>query len=158
MSIKPDNYLLVDSNSEFSREYAEYLRKHSHNKKSQLIVAGDNTRHLLKMMFDELIKDYSYCDFANEISVSELASYLNEHHNICGVLISSLDYHLANKEQQFIFNSLHPVRYLLDQQEDGGFKYQKLTDKANINHLSCQGPLPNVGEDIEASLCKLETD
>ncbi|NOU51728.1 hypothetical protein HG263_14420 [Pseudoalteromonas sp. JBTF-M23] len=157
MSLKLDNFLLVDSNKEFSRDYAEYLKKHSHNKESQLIAAGDNTRHLLKMMFDNLIKDYCYCDFANEISVSELSTYLNEHHKVSGVLIPHVDYELASKEQQFIFNSLHPVRYLLKQSQDGTFTYKKITDKANINHLSCSGALPAVGENIEASLCKLDT-
>ncbi|CAH9055987.1 hypothetical protein PSECIP111854_01698 [Pseudoalteromonas sp. CIP111854] len=157
MSLKLDNFLLVDSNMQFSREYTEFLKKHSANEESQIIAAGDNSRHLLKMMFDNLIKDYCYCDFANEISVSELATYLNEHHQICGVLISSVDYHLANKEQQFIFNSLHLVRYILVQQQDGSFEYEKLTDKANVNHLSCNGALSAVGEDIEASLCKLDS-
>ncbi|BBN80488.1 hypothetical protein PA25_04730 [Pseudoalteromonas sp. A25] len=157
MSLKLDNFLLVDSNKEFSREYAEYLLKHSPNNESQIIAAGDNTRHLLKMMFDNLIKDYCYCDFANEISVSELATYLNEHHQISGVLIPNVDYFLASKEQQFIFNSLHPVRYLLEQTKDGAFEYKKVTDQANNNHLSCNSNLSAIGEDIEALLCKQDS-
>lgn len=134
MPINLDNFLLVDSNSEFSREFTEYLKTNDNS--SNLIVAGDNTRHLVKMMFDNLISDYCYCDFANEISVSELASYLHEHHKIQGVLISSVDYHLANEAQLFIFNSLHPTRYLIEQRPSG-YEYQPLSDTPHNNHLSC---------------------
>lgn len=37
---------------------------------------------MVKLMFDELIKDYCYCDFSNEISVFELVSYLYEYYII----------------------------------------------------------------------------
>jgi hypothetical protein len=142
MSINLDNFLLVDSNSEFSRELAEYLK--ANNQAKNLIVAGDNTRHLVKMMFDDLISDYSYCDFANEISVSELATYLHEHHTIKGVLISSIDYHLADKTQLFILDSLHPKRYLVEQTADG-YSYNLITSHGHDNHLSCRF---NESEDI----------
>ena len=76
-------------------------------KASTLIAAGSNTRQLVKMMFDELIKDYSYCDLENEISVSELINYLKEHHDLHGVLFNNTDYLLASDKQRFIYNSLH---------------------------------------------------
>ncbi|MBE0366853.1 hypothetical protein J8L98_07125 [Pseudoalteromonas sp. MMG013] len=135
MPINLDNFLLVDSNSEFSRELAEHLK--ANDQAENLIVAGDNTRHLVKMMFDNLISDYCYCDFANEISVSELATYLHDHHKIQGVLISSLDYKLANEAQLFILDSLHPKRYLVEQLTDG-YQYQLISSNSHNNHLSCQ--------------------
>ncbi|RJE76712.1 hypothetical protein BGP78_12045 [Pseudoalteromonas sp. MSK9-3] len=142
MSINLDNFLLVDSNSEFSREFTEHLK--ANNEANNLIVAGDNTRHLVKMMFDNLISDYSYCDFANEISVSELATYLHEHHTIQGVLISSVDYHLASEAQLFILDSLHPKRYLVEQTADG-YHYTLISSHGHNNHLSCHF---NESEDI----------
>jgi len=55
MSFEVTNYLLIDIDNEFSRTFAEYYFKHAApNTPSTLIVAGSNTRKLVKMMFDEL--------------------------------------------------------------------------------------------------------
>ena len=85
-------------------------------------------RQLVKMMFDELIKDYCYCDFENEISVSELASYLHEHHDIQGVLFNHTDYLLADEKQRFIYNSLHKNRILINL-DDTGYTLSRVTDE-----------------------------
>ena len=92
------NYLLIDIDNDFSRALAGHsFNSSENNAPSTLVIAGNNMRQLVKMMFDELIKDYCYCDFENEISVSELASYLHEHHDIKGVLFNHTDYYLPMK-------------------------------------------------------------
>ncbi|MEQ3513246.1 hypothetical protein ABMY35_07910 [Pseudoalteromonas sp. BZB3] len=153
-----ENFLLIDSNAEFSRDFVTYQNQQFPNKPQHLIVAGENTRHLVKMMFDNLIKDYCYCDFANEISVTELAAYLLEHHQIAGVVIHDLDFHLANEEQRAIFNALHPIRYLVEITPEG-YNYSQIQDVFHENHLSCHSEhLDEADRSIEASLCKLEND
>lgn len=136
MNALSDGFLLVDSNWDFSQELVEHLQNVRSSQASNIIIAGDNTKQMLKMMFKEQIKDYCYCDFDNEISLSELASYLHRHHNIHAVLLYSLDYHLATEEQRFIFDSLHPYRFLIEQSPQG-FQITKQHSQALINHLSC---------------------
>jgi len=97
MPLEATNYLLIDIDTKFSRAFAKYyVNNNDKTKASTLVAAGSNTRQLVKMMFDELIKDYSYCDLDNEISVSELINYLKEHHDLHGVLFNSTDYLLAS--------------------------------------------------------------
>ncbi|ALQ07073.1 MULTISPECIES: hypothetical protein [Pseudoalteromonas] len=137
MPFQVTNYLLIDIDKEFSRSFAEhYFNSERRNTSSPLVIAGSNMRQLVKMMFDELIKDYCYCDFENEISVSELASYLHEHHSIEGILLNKVDYLLADDAQRFIYNSLHKNRILVSQDENG-FNFCPLTDQSHSNHLSC---------------------
>jgi len=150
MPFKVDNYLLIDNDSEFSRQFTEhYFGQANTNTPSTLVVAGINTRQLVKLMFDELIKDYCYCDFNNEISVSELASYLHEHHDIVGVLFNQTDYLLADDKQRFIFNSLHNVRFLVSEVEHG-YHFEPVTEQAHSNHLSCQDDIAETPQDLDA--------
>ncbi|MGS0534816.1 hypothetical protein [Pseudoalteromonas sp. SaAl2] len=150
MPFKVDNYLLIDNDSEFSRQFTEhYFGQANTNTPSTLVVAGINTRQLVKLMFDELIKDYCYCDFNNEISVSELASYLHEHHDIVGVLFNQTDYLLADDKQRFIFNSLHNVRFLVSEVEHG-YHFEPVTEQAHSNHLSCQDDIAETPHDLDA--------
>ena len=158
MSTCFENFLLIDSNADFSREFVSYQNQQFPDKPQHLIVAGENTRHLVKMMFDDLIKDYCYCDFANEISVTELAAYLLAHHKIAGIIIHDLDFHLANDEQRTIFNSLHPVRFLVESTQES-YKYIKLPDNFQENHMSCHHEHLNEDDlSIAQSLCKLENN
>lgn len=150
MPFEIKNYLLVDNDSEFTRQFAEHY--FDGKKKSTLVVAGSNTRVLVKLMFDELIKDYCYCDFENEISVSELATYVHEHHDVTGVLINKTDYLLADEKQRFIFNSLHGVRFLVSE-SDNGFLFEAAPDDAQSNHLSCQSEIAETPLDLD-SLCE----
>ena len=113
MPLEATNYLLIDIDNEFSRAFAEFYVNNGKTKASTLIAAGNNTRQLVKMMFDELIKDYSYCDLENEISVSELINYLKEHHDLHGVLI---------------YNSLHEERFLISF-DDTGYTLSLVTDE-----------------------------
>lgn len=158
MLSKVETYLLVDTNTEFTQAFASFYFAPEECRPSNLVVAGDNTRLLVKMMFQELIKDYSYCDISNEISVSELASYLHEHHVIAAVLINAHDYKLADDEQRFIFNSLHPVRFLVEENESGEFYFERLLDTAHDNHLSCSSMVAEATDDISESLCKLASE
>ena len=145
MPFKVNNYLLVDVDNEFSHAFTHHYFAGKGG--STLVVAGANSRHMVKLMFDELIKDYCYCDFSNEISVSELASYLHEHHDIKGVLINHTDYQHADDAQKFIYNSLHKVRFLIHQNEQG-FNFIPCPDAAHINHLSCQTDIAQTTADI----------
>ena len=145
MPFKVNNYLLVDIDNEFSRAFAQHYFASAEN--STLVVAGANSRHMVKLMFDQLVKDYCYCDFSNEISVSELASYLHEHNDIQGVLINQTDYQLANDAQKFIYNSLHKIRYLV-QQDGHSFSFTPCPDAAHINHLSCQSEIAETTADV----------
>ncbi|MDC9510762.1 MULTISPECIES: hypothetical protein [Pseudoalteromonas] len=150
MSFEVTNYLLIDIDNEFSRTFAEYYFKHAApNTPSTLIVAGSNTRKLVKMMFDELIKDYCYCDLENEISVSELATYLHEHHDIQGVLFNNTDYLLADDKQRFIYNSLHEKRYVVSL-DDNGYTFNRITDEGFKNHLSCDTDIAETPKDLIA--------
>jgi len=153
MPFEVNNYLLIDNDCEFSRQFTEhYFARPYGTSPSTLVVAGTNTRQLVKLMFDELIKDYCYCDFSNEISVSELASYLHEHHDIAGVLFNQTDYLLADDKQRFIFNSLHSVRFLIKEAEDG-YLFEPVADMAQNNHLSCQTEIAETPQDLDA-LCE----
>ena len=137
MSFKITNYLLVDIDNDFSRALAEhYFSSAQNNTPSTLVIAGSNTRQLVKMMFDDLINDYCYCNFDNEISVCELANYLQEHHDIKGVLFNRADYLRADEKQRFIYNSLHTNRILVSKKE-GGFSFDPITERGYENHLSC---------------------
>ncbi|WP_392344107.1 hypothetical protein [Pseudoalteromonas prydzensis] len=153
MPFEVNNFLLIDNDCEFSRQFTEHYFARPHGTRpSTLVVAGTNTRQLVKLMFDELIKDYCYCDFSNEISVSELASYLHEHHDIAGVLFNETDYLLADDKQRFIFNSLHSVRFLIKELEDG-YQFEPVADIAQNNHLSCQTEIAETPQDLDA-LCE----
>jgi hypothetical protein len=154
MPFQVSNFLLIDHDSDFSRRFTEYYFGDSQN--STLVIAGANTRQLVKLMFDQLIKDYCYCDFANEISVSELATYLHEHHEISGVLFNETDYLLADDNQRFIYNSLHSVRFLVSENEHG-FQFKPVADEAQNNHLSCQGDIAQTPQDLDALSEKLNS-
>ena len=154
MPFQVSNFLLIDHDSDFSRRFTEYYFGDSKN--STLVIAGANTRQLVKLMFDQLIKDYCYCDFANEISVSELATYLHEHHEISGVLFNETDYLLADDNQRFIYNSLHTVRFLVSENEHG-FQFTPVADEAQNNHLSCQGDIAQTPQDLDALSEKLNS-
>ena len=148
MSFEINNYLLIDVDNQFSRAFAGYYFNNvMHNTPSTLVVAGSNTRVLVKMMFDDLIKDYCYCDFQNEISVSELANYLHEHHKIKGVLFNETDYLLADEKQRFIYNSLHDKRFLVSQKEKQ-FLIKPLKEQGFSNHLSCHTDIVKTADDI----------
>lgn len=150
MPFQVNNFLLIDNDSDFSRQFTEhYFAQANAGEPSTLVIAGVNTRQLVKLMFDELIKDYCYCDFNNEISVSELASYLHEHHDIAGVLFNQTDYLLADDKQRFIFNSLHSVRFLVTE-VDGGYHFEPVTEQAHNNHLSCQTDIAETPQDLAA--------
>ncbi|MGO3299950.1 MAG: hypothetical protein ACTILD_04405 [Pseudoalteromonas sp.] len=152
MPFEINNYLLVDYDTEFTRRFAEYY--FCGKTTSALVVAGANTRSLVKLMFDEFIKDYCYCDFENEISVSELATYVHEHHNVAGVLINKTDYLLSDEKQRFIFNSLHTVRFLITEKDDG-FSFEAAPDDAQSNHLSCQSDIAETPQNLDALFEKL---
>ncbi|KTF12455.1 hypothetical protein [Pseudoalteromonas sp. H105] len=154
MPFQVNNFLLIDNDSDFSRRFTEHYFRGSQN--STLVIAGANTRQLVKLMFDQLIKDYCYCDFANEISVSELATYLHEHHEIAGVLFNETDYLLADDKQRFIYNSLHSVRFLVSEGEQG-FQFSPVPDEAHNNHLSCQGDIAQTPHDLDALSEKLNS-
>jgi histone acetyltransferase (RNA polymerase elongator complex component) len=148
MPFKVTNYLLIDIDNEFSRSFADhYFNSTQRDSPSTLVIAGSNTRQLVKMMFDELIKDYCYCDLENEISVSELASYLHEHHHIQGVLLNKTDYLLANDTQRFIYNSLHEKRFLVSRNENG-FTFTPVPDPGHTNHLSCHTDIAETSQDL----------
>ena len=100
--------------------------------KKDIVIAGANTQKLVKMMFDELVKDYCYCDIENEISISELASYLHEHHNVQGVLFNQTDYLLADDKQRFIYNSLHEKRYIISQ-TNHGYDIKPINEECHSN-------------------------
>ncbi|CCQ09929.1 hypothetical protein PALB_7770 [Pseudoalteromonas luteoviolacea B = ATCC 29581] len=158
MLLNEECVLLVDTNTEFTRTFAEfYFGEHTAHK-TNLVVAGDNTRAHVKMMFQDLIKDYCFCDISNEISVSELASYIHEHHPVSAVIINALDYHLANEEQKFIFDSLHPIRYLAEENDKGEFYFERVDNQCHDNHLSCNSKVAEATEDITQSLYRLDSE
>ena len=150
MPFEVTNYLLIDIDNEFSRAFAgHYFDSAKRDAPSTLVIAGANTRQLVKMMFDELIKDYCYCDLENEISVSELATYLHEHHDIQGVLFNNTDYLLADEKQRFIYNSLHEKRYVVSF-DDNGYTFNRITDEGFKNHLSCDTDIAETPKDLIA--------
>ena len=93
------------------------------------------------------IASYAKKKFENEISVSELASYLHEHHDIKGVLFNQTDYLLADEKQRFIYNSLHEKRFLVTQDESG-FAFSPVKDEGFSNHLSCHTDIADTSVDI----------
>ncbi len=132
-------YLLIDHDTRTSRLLLEG------HKSPPRVIAGTNMRELTRLMLDSLIGDYCYCDFSNEISVTELAGYLYEHHDIAGVLLFSPHYRAVGKHQQWIYDSLHPNRlsYFPDELS---YAFSPLMNPHTSNHLSCNRP-PRLGED-----------
>ena len=98
-------------------------------------------------MFDELAKGYCYCDIENEISISELASYLHEHHNVQGVLFNQTDYLLADDTQRFIYNSLHEKRYIISQ-TNHGYGINPINEECHSNHLSCDTDIAQTAQEL----------
>lgn len=151
MDIKTASYLLIDIDNGFSRAFVIHYLGAKACAKLDIIVAGENTQKLVKMMFDELVKDYCYCDIENEISVSELASYLHQHHNIQGVLFNQTDYLLADDKQRFIYNSLHEKRYTIIQTNQG-YNIKTIKDECHSNHLSCDSDIAQAAQELTALL------
>ncbi|NWL14369.1 hypothetical protein FHG08_01025 [Pseudoalteromonas sp. Scap03] len=147
MAIKTGSYLLIDIDNEFSRAFVKYYINTNDAAKKDIIIAGANTQKLVKMMFDELVKDYCYCDIENEISISELASYLHEHHNVQGVLFNQTDYLLADDTQRFIYNSLHEKRYIISQ-TNHGYDINPINEECHSNHLSCDTDIAQTAQEL----------
>tara|TARA_E500000178_G_scaffold328148_1_gene357851 strand:+ start:1800 stop:2273 length:474 start_codon:yes stop_codon:yes gene_type:complete len=147
MAIKTGSYLLIDIDNEFSRSFVKQYINTNDAAKKDIIIAGANTQKLVKMMFDELVKDYCYCDIENEISISELASYLHEHHNVQGVLFNQTDYLLADDKQRFIYNSLHEKRYIIIQ-TNHGYDIKPINEECHSNHLSCHTDIAQTAQEL----------
>ncbi|WP_462159098.1 hypothetical protein [Pseudoalteromonas sp. GB56] len=124
------NFLLIDSDPLLSRAFCAQVNS------EELIVAGANTRHMVKLMFDHNAKDYCYCDFENEISVAELSSYMSRHHKIEGVLIFAEIYESAGNTLKWIIDSLHENRVLIVKHPTH-YEFKKLDTVFRKNHLSC---------------------
>ena len=147
MEIKTASYLLIDIDNEFSRSFIKHYINSNDPAKKDIVIAGANTQKLVKMMFDELVKDYCYCDIENEISISELASYLHEHHNVQGVLFNQTDYLLADDTQRFIYNSLHEKRYIISQ-TNHGYDINPINEECHSNHLSCDTDIAQTAQEL----------
>ena len=147
MAIKTRIYLLIDIDNEFSRAFVKHYINTNDAAKKDIVIAGANTQKLVKMMFDELVKDYCYCDIENEISISELASYLHEHHNVQGVLFNKTDYLLADDKQRFIYNSLHEKRYIISQ-TNHGCDIKPINEECHSNHLSCDTDIAQTAQEL----------
>ncbi|MFY8274294.1 hypothetical protein AAEU32_09230 [Pseudoalteromonas sp. SSDWG2] len=124
------NFLLIDSDPLLSRAFCANVDS------AELIVAGANTRHMVKLMFDQHAKDYCYCDFENEISVAELSSYLSRHHNVQGILIFQEAYEKAGNNLKWVFDSLHEQRYIIEKTVTG-YTFKPLETPFRKNHLTC---------------------
>ncbi|RZF77658.1 hypothetical protein EXT46_16140 [Pseudoalteromonas sp. CO325X] len=124
------NYLLIDSDPLLSRAFCANPDAHA------VIVAGANTRHMVKLMFDQQVKDYCYCDFDNEISVAELSSYVSRHHSVAGVLVFACAYESASNSFKWVIDSLHENRLLINKQ-GADYHLTPLTTPYHQNHLSC---------------------
>ncbi|TMP07100.1 hypothetical protein CWC11_07590 [Pseudoalteromonas sp. S3178] len=153
MPVQVTNYLLIDIDNEFSRAFAQYNK--NNNKSStpcELIAVGSNTRQLVKMMFDEQIKDYCYCDLENEISVAELSHYLADHHSIHGVLFNSADYLLASDQQRSIYNSLNENRFLINL-DDTEYTLSRITDDTLTEPLIAEHDIAHSTQEL---ICQAE--
>lgn len=122
MILYEKKFLLIDNPSFPSRQFCQYLKE----RKSTLIGTGDNTRNLLRMMYDHLVEDYCYCNFDDEISASHMFVYLNNHHDFDGVFISRKIFKEAGPKEQGIIKGLHKNIYLVDEPEINNFKISKL--------------------------------
>jgi len=123
MILNEKSFLLIDNPSFPSRRFCHFLIEN----KSTVIGTGDNTRNLLRMMYDHLVKDYCYCDFSDEISASYMSVYLNNYHDFDGVFISHKIFKIANSKKQEIIKGLHKNIYLVDEPSVNNFKISKLT-------------------------------
>ena len=122
MLLNEKNFLLIDNPSFPSRQFCHYLTE----KNSKVIGTGENTRNLLRMMYDHLVEDYCYCDFADELSISQMSVYLKNYHALDGVFIFENMFKEASPQKQKIIKSLHKNIYLVDEPEINNFKISKL--------------------------------
>ncbi|MGO2168119.1 MAG: hypothetical protein ACTH3M_07440, partial [Pseudoalteromonas sp.] len=60
----------------------------------------------------------------------------------------------CDEKQRFIFNSLHTVRFLITEKDDG-FSFEAAPDDAQSNHLSCQSDIAETPQNLDAMFEKL---
>lgn len=106
-------FLIIDYIPTITRRFAMSLSQ----KDQKLVAAGNHTRHLLKMMYDHLVEDYSYCDFTNALSIEELKNYLDSYHNISRVYVFAHFYNALSPSLQQQIQSLHTEVYLVSADE-----------------------------------------
>ena len=109
MQLNGKTFLIIDHIPAVTRRFTMSLT----NTKTKLVVAGNNTRHLLRMMYDHLIEDYTYCDFNSEISVAELKQYVSTYHHIDGLYIFADYYEQQSAETKQLITSLHKHVFLV---------------------------------------------
>lgn len=122
MILNEKNFLLIDDPSFSSRQFCNYLTENN----SKVIGTGENTRNLLRMMYDHLVEDYCYCDFSDELSISQMSVYLKNHHNLDGVFIFEKMFYEANTQKQKIIRRLHKNVYLVSENSHNDFQISKL--------------------------------
>jgi len=122
MILNEKNFLLIDNPSFPSRQFCHYLSEQN----SRVIGTGENTRNLLRMMYDHLVDDYCYCDFNDELSISQMSVYLKNYHTLDGVFIFEDMYQEAGPQKQKIIKGLHENIYLVNEQSFNSFKISKL--------------------------------
>jgi len=126
MILNEKKFLLIDNASFSSRQFCHHLAE----KNSKVIGTGENTRNLLRMMYDHLVEDYCYCDFTDEISISQMSVYLKNYHALDGVFICNNMFNEASSQKQKIIRGLHKNIYLVDEPSINNFKISKLQKSA----------------------------
>ena len=109
MQLNRKTFLIIDHIPAVTRRFTMSLTSTN----SKLVVAGNNTRHLLRMMYDHLIEDYTYCDFNSEISVAELKQYVSTYHHIDGLYLFADYYQQQPSETKQLITSLHKQVFLI---------------------------------------------
>jgi len=121
MILNEKNFLLIDDPSSPTRQFCHYLKENN----AKIIGTGKNTRNLLRMMYDHLVEDYCYCDFNDELSISQMSVYLKNHHALDGIFIFENMFKEASIQQQKVIKGLHKNIYFVDEQSGNQFKISK---------------------------------
>ncbi|SFC69690.1 hypothetical protein [Pseudoalteromonas denitrificans] len=136
MLLNGNRFLLIDNPLFSTRQFCYFVTEH----KSTIIGTGEDTRKLLKMMYDHLIEDYCYCNFEDELSISQMTDYLDKYHHLSGVFICDDIYLNAKPSIKRVIKSLHNNIYLVNGDSINNFNISRLqnTQVLDNNYLSAQ--------------------
>ena len=136
MQLNGQTFLIIDHIPTITRRFVMSLSQ----KDLKLVAVSHHTRHLLKMMYDHLIDDYSYCDFNNE-----LKNYLACYHNISRVYIFASFYNSLNPALQAHIQSIHNCIYLVSVDEYESL-FQSTLLGSQTKHTTLLDPLQELGK------------
>lgn len=74
----------------------------------KFIALGNNTRDLVRMMYDHLLDDYCYCSFSDPASVAQTQAYLEKCYRVSRLFVCDEVLNQFNLKQYNLLSTLAP--------------------------------------------------